>query len=160
MRLGVNGAVPRAPFSEMEMERFRFLEDAGSGDLTLAVESDTLTGLFQAAGRGLFAAMVELGDVAARRTETVTLSAETADLLLYVWLAELIFLKDAERLLFSRFRIAVTADAVCRLRGTAAGEEADPDRHRLKSDVKAVTLHRFQMGADGDLWRAAVILDL
>ena len=40
------------------------------------------------------------------------------------------------------------------------GEPIDPQRHRLRVDVKAVTLHRFSIEKTAQGWEATVILDI
>jgi SHS2 domain-containing protein len=40
------------------------------------------------------------------------------------------------------------------------GETLDRDRHEQRVDVKAVTLHRFQLEKTDDGWIAMVILDI
>ena len=43
---------------------------------------------------------------------------------------------------------------------SAWGEAIDPGRHRLRVDVKAVTLHGFSVQSTTDGWEARVILDI
>ena len=43
---------------------------------------------------------------------------------------------------------------------TAEGEKLDPDRHEQRADVKAVTLHRFQVEKTNGGWKATTILDI
>ncbi len=45
----------------------------------------------------------------------MTLEAPSLDLLLFDWLGELIFLKDSERLVFTRVAVDVKHGAPCRL---------------------------------------------
>ena len=43
---------------------------------------------------------------------------------------------------------------------SAWGEAIDPGRHRLRVDVKAVTLHGFSVQSTTDGWEAGVILEI
>jgi len=43
---------------------------------------------------------------------------------------------------------------------TLRGERIDPDRHGLRADVKAVTLHGFSLVRRGSGWEATVVLDI
>ncbi|UCC61866.1 MAG: archease [Anaerolineae bacterium] len=47
-----------------------------------------------------------------------------------------------------------------KLSAEAYGEELNPCKHELIVDVKAVTLHRFQVEQTESGWRAMVILDI
>jgi SHS2 domain-containing protein len=58
-----------------------------------------------------------------------------------------------------RVRIEEREGLFC-LEAHASGEQIDAGRHRLLVDVKAVTLHRFQVAFKDNLWRAAVVLDV
>jgi uncharacterized protein len=69
---------------------------------------------------------------------------------------------DAERLLLRPLRQRVIAEQSggWRLDALLAGEEIDPRHHRLRADVKAVTLHQFQLVQLEDRWEARVVLDV
>ena len=75
------------------------------------------------------------------------------------WLNELLFLFDAENLVFGDFAVdSWTPDGV---RGRAWGERFDPERHELRTAVKAVTYHQFDLRtvAPGN-WELRVFVDL
>jgi SHS2 domain-containing protein len=46
------------------------------------------------------------------------------------------------------------------LNAIALGEKLDPDRHPTRADVKAVTLHRFQLVRTDYGWETQIILDI
>jgi SHS2 domain-containing protein len=50
--------------------------------------------------------------------------------------------------------------AGCSLQATLQGEEIDASRHRLDTDVKAVTMLRFSLAQIPEGWRATVVLDV
>jgi SHS2 domain-containing protein len=76
-------------------------------------------------------------------------------------LQEVIFRKDAEGL-FLRLADAEVSERDRRitLTGTLLGEAFDRRRHWAGTDVKAVTLHRFEVLERDGLWRATVVLDV
>jgi SHS2 domain-containing protein len=47
-----------------------------------------------------------------------------------------------------------------RLKAMVSGEQIDAGRHCLLVDVKAVTLHRFQVAFADNIWQAVVVLDV
>jgi SHS2 domain-containing protein len=84
-------------------------------------------------------------------------------MLLFDFLNELIFYKDARRLILlpARLEIEKLADGKgYALQGTLQGEEIEAGRHRVNTDVKAVTMLRFSVTQVADGWRATVVLDV
>jgi SHS2 domain-containing protein len=51
-------------------------------------------------------------------------------------------------------------EGIFRLEATVSGEQIDAGRHHLLVDVKAVTLHHFQVAFVDNLWKAVVVLDV
>jgi SHS2 domain-containing protein len=83
------------------------------------------------------------------------------DLLLFNFLQEVIFYKDAEKLILANFYIKIhEKDEEFELTGTASGEKLDVERHVQIVDVKVVTFHRFQVVQNLEGWSAFVILDI
>jgi SHS2 domain-containing protein len=106
--------------------------------------------------------MVEdLGSI--HRREEVTLYADHSqfDLLLFRFLNELIFLKDSRKLLIRIEKVCFgERDSKLTVEATGYGETLDPAKHPLHVDVKAVTLHRFQVVQSQEGWKATVVLDV
>lgn len=90
-----------------------------------------------------------------RKLEVV---AEHRDSLLVEWLNELIYLFDAEHLLFRRFDIdSLTSN---KLEATCYGERFNPLRHKLKLGVKAATYHMLKLDKRSNAYRAQVLFDI
>ena len=87
----------------------------------------------------------------------LAVEAARADDLLHDWLAEFLYQFDANHLLLCRFDVHVEP---WKLRGTAASEPIDRQRHQLGMEVKAITYHGLHVEpADGG-WLAEVIVDI
>jgi protein archease len=114
--------------------------------------------LFGAMGTGLFALMTDLRRV--RATEERAVAAHGADpaALAVAFLTELLRLVDAEGFVGRRVRARVLGSPATSLLATVDGETFDPERHRLRVQVKAATFHRIEV--DLDRGRARVILDI
>ena len=69
---------------------------------------DTPSELFQAAGQALFAGMADTGRLQPRIKKEIRLKHAQIDQLMYDWLSELIYLKDAAGLLFVEFTVQLT----------------------------------------------------
>ena len=95
-----------------------------------------------------------------RETEHRKIEATGTDTesLLYAWLAEILAVMDAERLVLRRAK--VTALERGRVIGEIYGEPLDRARHRTGVSVKAVTYHQFAVDQTRQGWRARVFLDL
>jgi len=141
---------------------YRYLEDIATADVAFEAWGATKEETFLAAADATLNTMVEdIGTVAPRVHREISISADALDLLLFELLQELVYQKDAGRLLLRvrDLRIEETVDAY-RLRAEGWGETIDPDRHGLLADVKAVTLHRLLVEKTTDGWRALVVLDV
>jgi SHS2 domain-containing protein len=141
---------------------YRYIPDIAIADVAFEAWAETLEGLFLAAADATMNVMVaDLATIADNETRTLELEEEEVDMLLFQLLQELIFFKDAERLLLRVKEIEIRQlEGRYVLKAEARGEELNSDRHDLGVDVKAVTLHRFRVESTAQGWEAAVILDI
>jgi SHS2 domain-containing protein len=140
---------------------FEFLGDIAIADLAFRAWGKSLEEVFCQAGRATMAAMVaELESVEARQECRVELRAADAEMLLFDFLHEIVYFKDAERLLLLPARVEIKEQEGFFLEGLLRGEELDPGRHPLLVDVKAVTLHRFSLRRREEGWQVEVVLDI
>ncbi|MFA6148519.1 MAG: archease [bacterium] len=141
---------------------YRYLEDVATADVAFEAWGATKEETFLAAADATLNTMVEkIGTVAPLERRVFSLAADSLDLLLFELLQELVYHKDAERLLLRvrDMRIEETGSGY-RLHAVAIGETIDPARHPLLADIKAVTLHRLAVDRTPDGWRAVVVLDV
>jgi protein archease len=136
---------------------YRFLPDVALADIAFEADSASLRGIFESSARALTDIMVDRKTLRAKVTRTVEVEAEDADRLLYDFLTELIVMKDVDSLLFKEFRVKVKGNS---LSASLEGEKIDRVRHRLRNDVKAVTMHMFGVRHEGRRWKATVVLDI
>jgi SHS2 domain-containing protein len=142
--------------------RYRYLEEIATADVAFEAWGATREETFLAAADATLNTMVEeIGTVAPRERRAFALSADSLDLLLFELLQELVYRKDAERLLLRIRDLRIEeAGSGYRLHAEATGETIDPGRHSLLADVKAVTLYRLAVEESTDGWRAVVVLDV
>ena len=141
---------------------FRFLEEIATADVAFEAWGATAEELFIASAEALLQTMVAAPDRVRRRLELVIrLNNDAPDLLLFAFLQELVYYKDARRLLLhaDSVRIQRVNDSFL-LEALVTGEEIDSPRHHPLVDVKAVTLHRFHVEMGDTLCRAVVVLDV
>jgi SHS2 domain-containing protein len=141
---------------------FEYRGDIAHADIAFYAWGESLEELFEAAAQATMQVMVE-DLTAVRTTETVELKLDedTEEMLLFDFLNELIFYKDARRLILLPTRMSISGtDAGYTLNATLQGEVIDAGRHRLNTDVKAVTMLRFSLHRVAEGWRASVVLDV
>lgn len=141
---------------------YTYLDEIAIADVAFRATGRTEEEVFTAAAEATVNVMVEdLGTIADRKRVPVALENDALDLLLFDFLNEFVYLKDAKGLLMrvAALRIGRRGSRYS-LDGELSGEEIDPDRHPLAGDVKAVTLHRFALSRTAEGWEATVVLDI
>jgi SHS2 domain-containing protein len=141
---------------------FHYVEEIGIADIAFEATGRDLPELFAAAADATMNVMIDnLDAIEPRETREIELSNDKIDMLLFDFLQELIYFKDAERLLL-RVRDAQIGekDAKYFLKTKAAGERLDAARHQQRADVNAVTLHDFRVEKIDGGWKATAILDI
>jgi SHS2 domain-containing protein len=141
---------------------YRYLEDIGTADIAFEATGRDLPELFKDAADATMNVMIDnLGAIEPRETRHIELSNDQIDMLLFDFLQELIFFKDAERLLLRVRRVQIDEkNKKYFLKAETAGERLDEARHQQRADVKAVTLHDFSVEKEDEGWRARVLLDI
>lgn len=141
---------------------YEFRGDIAHADIAFDASGATLEDIFKEAARATIEVMAEnLSAIKQVQTVEVKLHQTSEEMLLFDFLNELIFHKDAKRLLLLPDQIKITQNGEeWDLQATLKGEEIDAARHHLSTDVKAVTLMRFSLKQVGDGWRATVVLDV
>jgi SHS2 domain-containing protein len=141
---------------------YEYLEDFGTADIAFEATGRDLAELFRDAADATTNVMIDnIEAIQPRKTRRVEFSNEKLDMLLFDLLQELIFLKDAERLLLRIREVLIhEKDERFFLKATAEGELLDAERHYQRADVKAVTLHDFSVERTEGGWKARVLLDI
>jgi len=138
---------------------YRYLANIALADIAFRARGDSLDSLFEACARALTEVMVDRKTVAGRVARVVKVAADDVDGLLYDFLSQLILLKDVDSLLFKSFEVSISRDKG-HLRCKMKGETIDRGRHKLRNDVKAVTMHLFGVKRARGGFEATVILDI
>ncbi len=141
---------------------YTYLEDIAIADIAFRATGETLEEVFLAAADATVNVMVEdLTTIRDRERLPVELEHEALDLLLFNYLNEFVYYKDAKGLLLRSGPVRLgRRDDRFTLQAELYGERLDPARHPLRGDIKAVTLHRFDLHQSGDQWEATVVLDI
>ena len=141
---------------------FKVKEDVAIADVAFEATGKSLNELFESCADAVVATMVkDVKTVAAKKKKTIKLSSNKVDQLLHDFMNELIFLKDAELLLFSKCKVKVTEKAgAYNLFAECSGDKINMKTQELLVDVKAATWHMFEVEKTTKGWKAFVILDV
>lgn len=119
--------------------RYRLLEH--TADAMVEAYGGTLNERFANAAYALFDQMTDVTKIAPTGEMEMELEAESREQLLVDFLQELLFLHDAENLVFGEFVVDTDGKKlVARVRG----EMFDEEKHPKRSVVKGVTYHRLE----------------
>ncbi len=138
------------------MSKYALLEH--SSEAKLIVQGHDAAGLFRQAGREFTDIITDVDEVLPQEKYEIKIEAESQEELLVEFLRKLLFLFDADRVLFSKFEIQELSPQ--RLRAEVWGEGFDADRHLFKTEVKAVTHYQLKVEETKDGLRACVILEI
>jgi protein archease len=136
--------------------RFEILEHPA--DVGFRAYGATLEELFASAALALISIAGEIEKIEERERREIAVTGDDTESLLYAWLAEIVALADADRLVLRR--VEVTSLGPGRVTGAAYGERYDRNRHRAGTAIKAVTYHKFFVKPSGKGWVAEVFLDV
>jgi SHS2 domain-containing protein len=141
---------------------YTYLEDVGTADIAFEATGRDLPELFAAAADATINVMIDnLDAIESRETRQIELSSDKIDMLLFDFLQELIYFKDARRLLLRARETQIDQRGETYfLKAKVAGEQLDDTRHLQRADVKAVTLHGFSVEKQDSGWKAKVLLDI
>jgi SHS2 domain-containing protein len=139
------------------MKTFEYLEH--TADVKFRAYGATPEEMLSNAASALFNAMIDTATVQDNETWKVELQADDIEHLAYDWLSELVFLFETESALFSRFDVHLLENGTWKLQADVGGERIDLARHAFEDEVKAVTLHKFEVRKN-DLWCMQTILDV
>jgi SHS2 domain-containing protein len=141
---------------------YKYLEEIGTADIAFEATGRDLPELFKDAADATTNVMIDnIEAIQPRETRQIELSNEKLDMLLFDLLQELIFFKDAERLLLRMREMQIAKkNETYFLKATAEGELLDAERHHQRADVKAVTLHDFSVERTESGRKARVLLDI
>lgn len=147
---------------KVDFMSYKFLEGLTVADVAFEASGKNLVQLFQSAGLAVTNTMVkDLDSIEQKIKKKIEVEAEKVETLLYNFLQEIIFYKDAEMLLFNKFDIEIIPkNKKWKCVGTAYGEKIDMKKHELLVDVKAATWHKFELKETKNGWKAQVVLDI
>jgi SHS2 domain-containing protein len=140
---------------------FRFLDDVATADLAFEASGDSLEEVFHAATDALMDAMADPRSVGATWSKTIQREDEDPAALLFDWLSDVVYWKDASGVVFSRAELALQPrKGGWHLTAILTGEPVNYATQQLRADVKGVTKHLYRVQEEKGHWTACVVLDV
>lgn len=140
---------------------YKFLSDVSIADVAFEAEGKTIEELFVSSGLAVTNTMVrDLKTVKQKVSKRIKLEYDNVEKLLFNFLQEFVYWKDTKSLLFSKIIVKIKEKkGTYYLSAVLKGEKLNMKKHELLVDVKAVTMHLFEVKHDKN-WTAKVVLDV
>ena len=143
------------------MKKYKFLEKVAIADIAYEAYGKNLNEMFENAALAIFELSADIKTVDAKKKLKINLENEKIDNLLYDFLSEILFLKDSEYMVFRKVKVSVKEDdKKFKLKSTLEGDTINSEKQRLENDIKAITMHMFEVKKEKDKWKATVVVDI
>jgi len=138
------------------MHRYKLFDH--TADLGLEIYGKTVTDLFTNAAFAIFDIITDLKHVAPTMEREIVVEGEGWEDLLVNYLREILYMFNGEGLLLKECSM-LKVDAR-HLEVMVKGERFDPTKHRINTEIKAVTYHQAAVRETPDGWVGRVIFDV
>lgn len=140
---------------------FRYLDEIALADVAFEAEGDSAEEVFRGATQALIETLADPLTVAVSWERPITKSDSDLAALLFEWLSEIVYWKDAAGVVFHHASITLIAqNGAWTLQGRLAGSPVDQTIQALRNDVKGITKHLYELKQDGACWKVRVVLDV
>ncbi|MBW3015385.1 archease [Candidatus Woesearchaeota archaeon] len=124
-------------------------------DIGIRGIGSTLEEAFEECAKAMFEVMVEIDRVEPKNEIKVECSASNEEELLVEWLNRLLAESGINNMVFSEFAVSIKAS---KLIGTAKGEEINPEKHKVKTEVKSATYSGLKVGKkEGKIFAQCIV---
>ena len=141
-------------------KKYKFLEDVAIADIAYEAYGKDLNEVFENAALAIFELSADAETIDAVKKVEFELENEKLDNLLYDFLSEILFLKDSKYMVFKHVHAAVEEGKKNKLKAVLEGDKINPEVQHLENDIKAVTMHMFELKKEKNQWKATVVVDI
>ena len=142
------------------MQKYKFLEDIAIADIAYEAYGKDLNKLFENAAMAIFELSAEIKTVEAKEKIEFELENEKLDNLLYDFLSEILFLKDSKYMVFNKVKVDLKEGKPNKLKAVLHGDTINPQKQHLENDIKAVTMHMFELKKEKRGYKARIVVDI
>lgn len=130
-------------------------------DVAFEAEGESVEEVFRAATQALIESMANPATVGEGWERAIERCDEDPSELLFDWLSEIVYWKDAAGVVFREAPLTLTHEGdLWLLRAKLIGAPVDQQTQELHADVKGITKHLYRVGLEGGRWKALVVLDV
>jgi SHS2 domain-containing protein len=122
------------------MKQYELIEH--TADVGVKAYGKTVAEAFEHVAEGMFDIITDESTIDPVGQYDIRLEAPDLEQLLVDWLSQLLFLTDAQNLVFGKFQVTLTGN---RLSAQVFGEKYDTKKHRMGAEIKAVTYHMLHV---------------
>ena len=137
--------------------KFKYLENVAIADIAFEAYGKTLNEVFENCAYAFFDITCNPKTIKQKIRIIIKLKDKDEKKLLYDFLSELIFLKDSKQIIFSKVKVSVKNNE---LKTTLYGDKIDYEEQELRNDVKAVTMHLFDLKKVKKGYKATLVVDI
>ena len=138
------------------MRYYRLIDH--TADFGLHIFGSDAGDLFTNAAAALFDIITDPEGIKSEEVRSISVSGEDWPDLMVNWLRELLFLWNVKERLIKAVQISKISEK--KLAAELKCDRFDPDRHVIKTEIKAVTYHQIQVIRRPDRWETRVIFDV
>jgi SHS2 domain-containing protein len=142
------------------MEKYKFLEDIALADIAYEAYGKDWSELFENCALAIFELSANVDTIDPKQKIEVNIESDKIDVLLYDFLSEILFLKDSKYIVFRNVKVTINEKGRFRLHAVLEGDEINAQKQELENDIKAITMHMFEVKKEGKLYRARVVVDI
>jgi SHS2 domain-containing protein len=124
------------------MKRYDLIDH--TADVGLKAYGKTLSEAFENAAKGMFDIITDKSEIESVGQFNIKLEAPDLEQLLVDWLSELLYIHSAQNLVFGFFKLDVD-EKKPGLSATVFGEKLDISKHKIGTEIKAVTYHMLEV---------------
>lgn len=145
------------------MPKYQFLENVAIADIAYEAYGRSMNELFENAAFAIFELSANLKTVDSKERLEFELENENIENLLYDFLSEILFLKDSKYMIFKKVKVLIkqnNKNTKYQLKAVLEGDKINPEKQQLENDIKAVTMHMFEVKKEKNQWKATVVVDI
>ena len=143
-----------------DKRKYKFLEDVAIADIAYEAYGKSLNELFENAALAIFELSADVKTVDAKKKVEFNLANEKLDNLLYDFLSEILFLKDSRYMVFKNVKVSISEGKINKLKAVLDGDSINPKKQKLENDIKAITMHMFELKKEKDQWKSTIVVDI
>jgi SHS2 domain-containing protein len=140
---------------------YEYLEDEAIADIAFKAWGKNLTDIFKEAAKAVYSLLTNIDELTDELSFPIEIKAESTEKLLYKFLDEIIYLKDAELFFPKDVDVQINeSENLYKLEATFYGCEFNFEHHQMGNDIKAITYHDFYLKRIDDMWECYVLIDI